>query len=343
MKKIIAMLLVLVMVMGLAVGCSAKKTDTKEETPKTEDTKSEDTKSEDTKTADTATDKKLKIGVTVYYMTEFITLMVEGIEEQAEKLGVELVLLDAGNDAQKQITQVENLIAQDVDCVLVAAVDADAVVPAFDLCDAAGIPLIGVNMLINTDKEYYYVGPDDVLAGELEMQAAIDKIGGAGNIVILEGPIGTSAQLDRKQGNENVLAKNPDIKVLASQPANWDRAEALALTENWLESFDGQINAIVSHNDEMALGAIQALEAAGLSDQIVVTAVDAIKDGCNAVKDGKLLGTVYQDAGLEGREGIQLCYDVLTGNPPADFINFIDMKLITQENVDELLTTIYAE
>ncbi len=288
-----------------------------------------------------APDEKPVIGCTVYYMTEFITLMVEGVKAEAAEQGAELILLDAGNDAQKQISQVENLIAQKVDVILVAAVDADAIVPALEMCEKANIPLVGVNMLINTDEKYYYAGPNDVEAGELEMQYIVDKIGGKGNVVILEGPIGTSAQLQRMEGNQNVLAKYPDVKVLANQPANWSREEALSLTENWLQAFEGQIDGIVAHNDEMALGAIQALEAKGLD--IPVAGVDAIKDGCLAIKDGRMDATVFQDAEKEGRLGVEVCMDVLRGTPPDEPLNYIEMKLITADNVGELLDTIYKD
>lgn len=329
-KRILAVLLVAGMVAGMLLGCS---TGTEEKSGGEE---KQETSSEK--------DGDYTIGCTVYYMTEFVTLMVEGMEQRADKLGCDLVMLDAQQDAQNQITQVENLIAQKVDVIIVAAVDSDAILPAMEMCEDAGIPLVGVNMLFNTEEPYHYVGPDDVLAGELEMQNAIDAIGGEGNIVILEGPIGQSAQIQRLEGNQNVLDKyKGKIEVLADQTANWSREEALTLVENWLESFSGQIDAIVAHNDEMALGAIQALEAAGLTDKIVVTGVDAILDGCNAVKDGTLLGTVYQDAELEGSEAVQKAYDVLEGKVTEKELSYIDMKWITKDNVDELLTTVYAK
>ncbi|MBA4699335.1 MAG: substrate-binding domain-containing protein [Ruminococcus sp.] len=329
-KRILAVLLVAGMVAGMLLGCS---TGTEEKSGGEE---KQETSSEK--------DGGYTIGCTVYYMTEFVTLMVEGMEQRADKLGCDLVMLDAQQDAQNQITQVENLIAQKVDVIIVAAVDSDAILPAMEMCEDAGIPLVGVNMLFNTEEPYHYVGPDDVLAGELEMQNAIDAIGGEGNIVILEGPIGQSAQIQRLEGNQNVLDKyKGKIEVLADQTANWSREEALTLVENWLESFSGQIDAIVAHNDEMALGAIQALEAAGLTDKIVVTGVDAILDGCNAVKDGTLLGTVYQDAELEGSEAVQKAYDVLEGKVTEKELSYIDMKWITKDNVDELLTTVYAK
>lgn len=336
MKKLLAMVLTVVMTMGMITGCSTGV----EENAGKETTAQSDTQQESKKTSGDG----YTIGCTVYYMTEFVTLMTEGMQSKADELGCDLVMLDAGQDAQKQITQIENLIAQKVDVIIVAAVDSDAILPAIEMCDQAGIPLVGVNMLFNTDQEYHYVGPDDVLAGELEMQNAIDAIGGEGNVLILEGPIGQSAQIQRLEGNQNVLAKyDGKIAVLAQQTANWSREEALTLVENWLETFNGQIDAIVAHNDEMALGAIQALEAAGLTEQIVVTGVDAILDGCNAVKDGSLLGTVYQDAILEGSDAVQKAYDVLDGKATEKELSYIEMKWITSENVDELLTTVYAE
>lgn len=331
-KRLLSMILVLAMAASMLMGCTTGTESSSEGSEKTEE------KSE----------KKdgggYTIGCTVYYMTEFITLMVDGMEEKAKELGCDLVMLDAQNDAQNQITQVENLIAQKVDIIVVAAVDSDAIVPAIEMCEEANIPLVGVNMLINTDQPYHYVGPDDVLAGELEMQHAIDEIGGKGNVVILEGPIGQSAQIQRLEGNMKVLKKyEGKVELLAQQTANWSREEALSLVENWIETFGGKINAVVAQNDEMALGAIQALEAAGVKDKVVVTAVDAIKDGCNAVKEGKLLGTVYQDAALEGQEAVQKAYDVLEGTVTEKKLDYIDMPWITTENVDDLLTTIYAE
>lgn len=327
MKKVTSIILILVMISMSLMGCGKKA----EQSPESKDT--------DANVEQPAAEEKTKIGCTVYYMTEFVTLMTEGIKAEAEEQGADLILLDANNDAQTQISQIENLIAQEVDIILVAAVDADAIVPALEMCEDAGIPLVGVNMLINTDKPYYYAGPNDVEAGELEMQYIIDKIGGKGNVVILEGPIGTSAQLQRMEGNQNILAKYPEVKVLANQPANWSREEALTITENWLQAFEGEIDGIIAHNDEMALGAIQALEAKEID--IPVSGVDAIKDGCQAIKDGRFDATVFQDAELEGRLGVQVCMDVINGTPPDEYINFIEMKLITQDNVDELLDTIY--
>lgn len=334
MKKNLGIMIALALVAIMTIGCGqgANSVEPAESTDVSAEVSTEES-------ADVSSGDKKTIGVTVYYMTEFVTLMTDGIEAEAAEQGADVIVLDAGNDAQNQISQIENLIAQDVDAIVVAAVDADAIVPAVQMCEDAGIPLVGLNMLINTDDPYYYIGPNDVEAGELEMQYIVDQIGEEGNIVILEGPIGTSAQLERMEGNQNILDKYPNIQVLAHQPANWNREEALALTENWLQAFEGQIDGIVAHNDEMALGAIQALEAENLT--IPVAGVDAIKDACQAIKADRLDATVFQDAELEGRLGVRMAMDILAGNHPAEHLNYIEMKLITKDNVDELLDTIY--
>lgn len=338
--RLLSLILAVVMLGGIMAGCGPAPA-----AEKTTDSSAASTVAAVSSAVETAKaadpNKKITIGCTVYYMSEFVTLMKNGIESEAKAQNADLVFLDANNDVNKQLSQIENLIAQKVDVLLVAAVDSDAIVPALDMAKSANIPLVGLNMLINTKDPYYYAGPDDVKAGELEMQACIDKIGGKGNIVILEGPIGVSAQTQRHEGNHNILDKNPDVKVLAEKTANWSRTEALALMENWLQTFQGQINGVVAHNDEMALGAIQALEAKGLKDKIPVTGVDAIKDACVSIKNGVMDMTVFQDAVLEGSLGVQVAAKVARGEKVDKMMNLIEMKVIDKTNVDELLTTIY--
>ena len=315
--KTLTIALSLIMVAGLFAGCGASK-------------------------ATTATQKKrIKIGVDVYYMSEFITLMKEGVVSEAKAQGADIVFLDANNDINTQISQVQNLITQKCDVLLIASVDPNGIAPAVAAAKKANIPVVGVNMIINSKDTTAYVGPNDVQAGEEEMQAAIDKIGGKGNIVILQGPIGISAQIQRDEGNHNILKKYPNVKLLSEQTANWNRNEALKLTENWLQSNPGKINAIVAHNDEMALGAIAALKEKGLLSKVVVTGIDAINDGCKAVKNGELTATVYQNANFEGSEGVKAAILAAKHETIAKKNNLIDMKVINKANVDDLLSTIY--
>jgi ribose transport system substrate-binding protein/inositol transport system substrate-binding protein len=339
MKRLSALLLSFVMFAGIMAGCGSSKSSSSSSSNAKSITQAASSAIATASSKNPG--KKIKIGCTVYYMSEFITLMKKGVEDEAKAQNADLVFLDANNDVNKQISQIENLIAQKVDVLLVAAVDSDAIVPALDMAKKANIPLVGVNMLINTKEPYYYAGPNDVQAGELEAKYLTDKIGGKGNIVILDGPIGVSAQVQRKQGNHNIVDKLPGIKVLAEQPADWNREKALALMENWLESYKGKIDGVIAHNDEMALGAIQALQAKGLKDKIPVVGVDAIKDACISIKDGIQDMTVFQDAVQEGSLGVKIAAQVARGEKPDPMQQLIEMKTITKDNVDTLLSTIY--
>ena len=288
--------------------------------------------------------EKYVIGYTYYWSTEFITLMNEGVAAAAEEYDVDVIYLDAQNDPAQQLSQVDSLIAQDVDAILVANVDADAIVPAWEAAKEADIPMFFVNMEINTEDPHYYAGPDDVLAGYLEASAAFDAVGDEGVVCILDGPIGQVPMLERQSGNYQALEERPGWELRAEQTANWERDQAQAIVENWLETWD-DIDVIIGENDAMGLGAILAIEAKGLvpGEDIIVTGVDAIEDACLAVKEGKQLSTVYQDAGLEGKLGIEICATTLAGNPPEVWSNRIDMTNYFQDTVDELLTTLYAD
>ncbi len=199
--------------------------------------------------------EKITIGATTYKMSEFMVLMKEGIDAAIKDQDADLVWLSAEFDSNKQLEQVENLITQGVDAVVLIACDSDALVPAVEMCAEAGIPLVAANVQLNTPEEYYYVGPNDVEAGELEAQALVDALGGKGRIVILQCVLGTSFEAERSQGNYAVLKKYPGIEVLAADAADGERDKALRLMENWMTSF-GKIDGVLAQNDNMALGAI---------------------------------------------------------------------------------------
>ena len=285
--------------------------------------------------ADSEGDSKYKIGVTVYYMSEFITLAVEGLEAKAEELDVDLSVLEAKNDVATQISQMENLIAQNVDAIIVAAVDSDSLDGTIKKARDAGIEVVGLNMIINSEHLSTYVGPNDVQAGELETQYVVDQLDGKGNVVILEGPIGISAQIQRKEGIYNVIDANEGMEVLEIQTANWSREEALTIMENWIQSHGDDIDAVIAENDEMALGAVQALENAGMND-VQVVGVDAIEDAVEAIKAGRMHASVFQDAALEGGLSVEYAVDLLNGET-VDKHNAIEMELVVQDNADKYL------
>ena len=168
-----------------------------------------------------------KIGVTVYDMSSFITAGKEGMDTYAKANNIELVWNSANNDVSTQASQVDSLINQGVKAIIVVPVQADSLGPQIASAKAKNIPLLAVNAALDSPDLAGNVQPDDVAAGAQEMQMMADRLGGKGNIVILQGPLGGSGEINRGKGIDQVLAKYPDIKVLAKDTANWKRDEAV--------------------------------------------------------------------------------------------------------------------
>lgn len=238
----------------------------------------------------------LNIGATYYTLqTEFCMRMDNAAQKWAEENGVKYKSYDGNNDAAAQLSQVETMIADGVDAIILNPQDADACSACVDAADEAGIPIIGVNTMVNNDKLTAYVGSQDVSAGEDIMKYMIDYMKkDAFNIVVIEGPMGQSAQLQRMEGIENVLKDYPDIQILAQNTANWSRSEAMTLMETWITTYGDDIDAVVSENDEMALGAREAIEAQSMD--IPCIGIDGITDAVVAVESGKMIASDFQNA-----------------------------------------------
>ncbi len=284
-----------------------------------------------TSTASTTTQgKKLVIGMTLYSLkNEFTVRLSNAAKKEAEKLGAEIRIYDGNYDPNTQINQVETMISDGVDAIILNPQDAKACAIAVDKAAAANIPVVGVNTRVDSDKLTSYVGSKDVYAGELEMQAIADKIGGKGNIVILDGPLGQSAQLERSKGIQNILAKYPDIKILAEKTANWSRSEAMTVMENWLQAFD-KIDAVVAENDEMALGAKQAMDAKKLD--IPTIGIDGITDALNAVESDKLIATIFQDGAGQGSKAVEIAI-AAAKKEKVEKEYWIDFEMVTKDKV----------
>ena len=275
-------------------------------------------------------DKQLRIGVTVYNMSSFITAGKEGMETYAKANNIELVWNSANDDVSTQANQVDQLVNAKVDAIIVVPVQADSLGPQITAANTAKIPILAVNAELNSDKLDGSVQPDDVAAGAQEMEMMAKKLNGKGNIVILQGPLGGSGEINRGKGIDQVLAKYPDIKVLAKDTANWKRDEAVNKMKNWLSAFD-QIDGVVSQNDDMGLGALQALKEANKSVPIV--GIDGIEDGLNAVKSGDFIGTSLQNGTVELSAGLAVAAGVARGED-VDTKPVYVMPAITSDNVD---------
>ena len=258
-----------------------------------------------------AQDDPLKIGAALYGLqAEFMQIWAEAAEEHpAVQSGmVDLTIFDGRYDALVQQEQFETMATQGFDAAIFAPIDVEAGAEAVRIADEAGIPVVGSNTQVNSDLLTSYVGSDDTQSGYMEAQMVLEAIGceEGGNVVIIEGPIGQSAQVQRLEGNERALAECPNVTVLEQQTANWSRAEAQTLMENWLTAHPGEIDGVIGQNDEMALGAIEAIKAAGLNvEDFAIAGIDGVTDALTAVKAGEMQ-SILQDARAQAQGAIDV-------------------------------------
>ncbi len=248
--------------------------------------------------------------------------------------------VDADTDVQKQLNQADDMIAMKVNVIVMSPVDANGCAPIVEKCKSAGIPLVIVNSKTsNVDDATAFVGSNDVEAGEIMGKYIAERIGGVGKatgkVLQLEGDIGNSAQIDRDKGLKNTIYKEKGVKILESLSGKWLREEGMRITEDWLQKYP-EISAIAAENDNMAMGALNAVINAGRKDKIVIVGVDAIEDALISIKKGELDATVRQDGQGQGSGSIDVAMKIANGEK-YDKVTNIPFVLITKENVDQYL------
>lgn len=258
----------------------------------------------------TARAQEYKIGLAISTTNNpFFVDLRDGVIEAAEKLGGTVQVVDAQDDASAQLNGMDDLITQGVDIILVNPVDSDAIVPAVEQANEAGIPVITIDRLSNGGEVVTQVASNNVEGGEMAAKFIIEKVGEGAKVIQLEGVPGASATNERGEGFNNIAKDKLDI--VATQSANFNRAEGLTVTENLLQA-NPDIKAIFAQNDEMALGAVEALKAAGMEDVIVV-GFDGNEDGLKAVEAGEMAATIAQQPKEMGKIAVQAAYDFLDG------------------------------
>ncbi|MGV3557865.1 sugar ABC transporter substrate-binding protein [Larkinella arboricola] len=281
-------------------------------------------------------EKKLTVGVSMLSMqNEFIVNVHDEIEKKAKESDVELITVDAERSALKQIEQVESFIAQGVDAIIMNPCEVEASSPAVTKALAANIPIINVNSE-TTAKPSAFIGSDDVESARIAMKFVAEKLNGKGNVLMMHGYMGQAAQIKREQGAREVLKQYPGLKLIAHQTAEWDRAKAMALMENWIQSYGNTINAVFAQNDEMGMGAVKALTDAGLKDKVVVVSIDAIPDALQAVQKGTLDATVFQNAEQQGAQAIETAIKIAKGQS-YEKETLIPFQLVTKENLAKFM------
>ncbi|MBT2410294.1 substrate-binding domain-containing protein [Streptomyces sp. ISL-12] len=274
---------------------------------------------------------KQRIGLSLSTLNNpFFVQIRAGAEEEAEKLGVELTVTDAQNDASQQANQVQNFTSEGLSSVIVNPVDSDAAGPSVRSANKAGIPVVAVDRGVNKADTAALVASDNVEGGALGAKALAEKLGGKGTIVILQGQAGTSASRERGAGFAEGLKAYPGIEVVAKQPADFDRTKGLDVMTNLLQAHPG-IKGVFAENDEMALGAIKALGAkAGTSVQVV--GFDGTPDGLKAVQDGTLYASVAQQPKQLGRIAVDNALRAAEGKKTEETVK-VPVKVVTEENV----------
>ncbi len=262
--------------------------------------------------------------------------MVEGNRSWAEEHlpNVELIITDGQNDSGKQVTDVESLMAQSIDVLMISPLTAQALTPIVQDVMGSGTPVVALDRKVNTGVTVYITAQNEPIARQAG-QFFVDQLGGKGNIVQIEGTAGASAAAERKSGFEEIVAQHPDMEIVATQNADFLREPAAKFMEDVLQRFGpGEIDGVYAHNDEMALGALTAIEAAGRLDEIMVTGLDGQNNAIQAVKDGKLFATFTFP--YVAPEGIQYAYRVCIGDDVGGDV-ILDSQTITADNVDAWL------
>ena len=304
MKRITSILVILCMVFGMT-GCNAITIDGEGEA------------------AQSAGNGSIGLSVSTLNNPFFVSLA-EGAKAAAEEKGVSLAVADAGDDSAKQQNDIEDLISRNVSVLIVNPVDSDAVAPAVQNAISQGIKVISVDRVVNGVDVDCQIASDNVAGAKMATEYLMELIGEGAKVAELQGVPGASATIDRGAGFHE--AADEALNVVASQSANFDRAEGMSVMENVLQS-DGSIQGVFAHNDEMALGALQAIAASG--KDIKVVGFDATDDAVNEVKAGRMAATVAQKPELMGETAILTASRLIAGEEVEKSLP-VEVELITK-------------
>ncbi len=282
--------------------------------------------SDDTTPAPTTGDETMTIGLVVSTLDNpfFVTLQ-EGAQAKADEMGATLVVLDSKDDSAIEMTNVEDLLTQEVDLLMINPTDSDAVASSVEAANAAGIPVVTLDRSANGGEVAAHIASDNVAGGKMAGEFIIDQLGGEGLVVELEGVPGASATIDRGEGFNAAVAES-ELEVVARQTANFARAEGMSVMEDMLQA-QPEIDAVFAHNDEMALGALEAIKASGRD--IMVVGFDATDDAKAAVAAGEMAATVEQLPAQIGALGVEAAMDILAGEEVEAYVP-VDLQLVVE-------------
>ncbi|WP_145407492.1 ribose ABC transporter substrate-binding protein RbsB [Paenibacillus xylanexedens] len=271
-----------------------------------------------------------KIGLSISTLNNpFFVSLKDGVVAEAQKQGIQVIVVDAQNDSAKQTNDVDDLLQQGVDALLINPADSAAISTAVQSANSVGIPVITLDRSADKGEVAALVASDNVKGGRMAAEYFVEQLGEGAKVIELEGVPGASATRERGKGFHEVADEKLD--VVAKQSADFDRSKGLNVMENLLQG-NPDVQAVFAHNDEMALGAIEAIQSSG--KDIPVIGFDGNDDAIKSIQDGKLTATVAQQPVLIGSLAVQAALDVLDGKQVEQSIP-AELKLVTKENVNE--------
>lgn len=259
----------------------------------------------------------------------FFVTLAEGAKKAAKQAGVPLTVVDASDDATKQVSDIEDLVSKNVSVLIVNPVDSDAVTGAVEAAIAKGVRVISVDRVVNGVDIDCQIASDNVAGAELATQYIVDTLGENVKTAELVGTSGASASIDRSQGFHNIADKK--LKVVASQTADFDRTQGMTVMENMLQA-DSSIQAVFAGNDEMALGAVEAIS--GAKKDVLVVGFDATDDAIEAIRQGRMGATIAQQPDLIGSTAVENAIRLTKGESIPKEIP-VEVTLITKDTVDK--------
>jgi ribose transport system substrate-binding protein len=272
--------------------------------------------------------EKLVFGLSIStQVNPFYKAMADGVKDEAQKMGIEAYVLSADDKLEKQISDVEDLIQKKINVLLINATQAGAQA-VIEKAGKANIKVITLQRQIPSAAVSSHIGTDNVVIGQLGAEWLAGRLGGKGNVVVLEGIPGAASSEDRKKGAAEVFPKYSGIKVVAQQTAEYDRVKALHVMENILQA-QPKIDAVYCFNDEMAMGALSAVKAAKRAD-IMITGMDANKDAVESVKKGELTMTIALPPYDIGRLGVIYGKWLMTGEMSVPVKSVMPVNFVTK-------------
>lgn len=259
----------------------------------------------------------------------FFVTLAEGAKKAAKQAGVPLTVVDASDDATKQVSDIEDLVSKNVSVLIVNPVDSDAVTGAVEAAIAKGVRVISVDRVVNGVDIDCQIASDNVAGAELATQYIVDTLGENVKTAELVGTSGASAAIDRSQGFHNIADKK--LKVVASQTADFDRTQGMTVMENMLQA-DSSIQAVFAGNDEMALGAVEAIS--GAKKDVLVVGFDATDDAIEAIRQGRMGATIAQQPDLIGSTAVENAIRLTKGESIPKEIP-VEVTLIIKDTVDK--------